>query len=205
MFDWLLPATHAISILKKDHDDVKKLFDDFEAADDGAERERIVGQATKALKIHAAIEEELFYPAVRSHVGAKVMDEADEEHHVAKVLIAELDARKADPGHHRSKFLVLAENVRHHIREEESEVLPKAKEMTLDFEALGVKMLERKGELEKSGVPKAGEADMVERGGKNADSPAVAARRRKAAQAPRRAKAKAGARPRPKTRTRRKD
>jgi hypothetical protein len=195
MFDWVLPENHAIAILKKDHDDVKKLFDRFEEGENASTRENIIAEAVKALKIHAILEEEIFYPAVRSHVGAQVMDEADEEHHVAKVLIAELEQKAADPGHRRAKFTVLAESVRHHIREEESDMLPKAREMSLDFEALGARMLERKGELQKGGIPPAAETAMVAKGGREADSPATASRRRKAAQSPR-PKKKAAARPR---------
>jgi len=202
MFDWSLPENHAISILKKDHDDAKRLFEEFEGSDSSAARERIVAQAFEALKIHAVLEEEIFYPAVRSHVGAEIMDEADEEHHVAKVLIAELDRRTADAGHRRAKFVVLAESVRHHIREEEREMLPKAKELPIDFEALGNRMLARKSELKKNGIPAAAEAEMVEKAGRNADSPAAAARRSRAAQAPRRSKAKATPRTRPKARPR---
>jgi hypothetical protein len=194
MFDWLLPEDHAISIIKKDHDEARSLFDEFEKTDSAPARDRIVEKAVEALKIHAALEEEIFYPAVRSRVGAKIMDEADEEHHVAKVLIAELEAGAADPGHRRAKFTVLAESVRHHIREEEDEMLPKAREASLDFEALGARMLARKSELKKTGVPSAAEAKMVEKAGRNADSPAAAARRTRAAQAPRRAKAKAATR-----------
>ena len=81
------------------------------------------------------------------------MNEADEEHHVAKVLIAELDTIDAKNDHRDAKFTVLAENVRHHIREEETEMLPKAKELDIDFEALGQRMLARKKELLKDGIP----------------------------------------------------
>ena len=80
------------------------------------------------MKLHAAIEEDIFYPTVRKHVGKDLMNEADEEQHVARLLIAELDANAA-PDHRHAKFTVLAESVRHHIREEESEMLPKAKEL----------------------------------------------------------------------------
>ena len=135
---------------------------------------------------------------VRAHVGAEIMDEADEEHHVAKVLIAELDGRTADAGHRRAKFVVLAESVRHHIREEEDEMLPKAKELPIDFEALGTRMLARKKELKENGIPAAPEAEMVAKAGRNADSPAAAARRPRAAQAPRRPKEKATSRARTK-------
>ncbi len=91
MLDFLMPEKHAISILKKDHDTVKDLFEKFEKAESSTEKERIITKAVNELKIHAAIEEEIFYPTVRKHVGSDLMNEADEEHHVAKVLIAELD------------------------------------------------------------------------------------------------------------------
>src|SRR5205807_8803909 len=108
MFDWMLPEKHAIGILKKDHDTVKDLFEDFEKAETPAAKDKIIAQAVTALKIHAVLEEEMFYPTVRAHVGSKVMNEADEEHHVAKVLIAELD-RRVTNDHREAKFLVLAE------------------------------------------------------------------------------------------------
>jgi len=178
MFDWLLPEDHAISVLKKDHDDVQDLFDEFEKADTPAAKERIIDRAVTALKVHAVIEEEIFYPTVRSHVGAKVMDEADEEHHVAKVLIAELDANRSDRDHRHAKFTVLAESVRHHIREEENEMLPKAKELDIDFKALGQRMLDRKQELLTEGVPPDREHEMVGKAKGRADSPAAASRRK---------------------------
>src|ERR1700716_4254646 len=133
MFEWMLPEKHAIAILRKDHDSAKDLFGEVEKAETPAAKEKIIDQAVTALKIHAVLEEEIFYPAVRQHVGSKVMNEADEEHHVAKVLIAELD-RGANNEHRDAKFTVLAESVRHHITEEENEMLPKAKELKLDFE-----------------------------------------------------------------------
>ena len=151
MFDWMLPENHAIAILKKDHDTVKGLFEEFEKAETPARRTKIVDQALTELKIHAILEEEIFYPTVRAHVGPDIMNEADEEHHVAKVLIAELDTIDAKNDHRDAKFTVLAESVRHHIREEENEMLPKAKELDIDFEALGQRMLARKKELLKDG------------------------------------------------------
>src|ERR1051325_9794772 len=161
MFDWMLPEKHAIAILKKDHDAVKDLFDEFEKAEKAAAKAKIIDQAVHALKIHALLEEEIFYPAVRAHVGSKLMNEADEEHHVAKVLIAELDHTTGHNDHRDAKFTVLAESVRHHIREEENEMIPKAKELDLDFEALGELMLARKKALQKAGVPADAEHAMV--------------------------------------------
>ena len=112
MFDWMLPETHAIAILEKDHDTVKGLFEEFEKAESIGPKTKIIDQALTELKIHAILEEEIFYPTVRAHVGQDIMNEADEEHHVAKVLIAELDTVDAKNDHRDAKFTVLAESVR---------------------------------------------------------------------------------------------
>ena len=178
MLDFLMPAKHAISILKKDHDTVKDLFDQFEKAKSSAEKERIVSKAITELKMHAVVEEEIFYPTVRKHVGTNVMNEADEEHHVAKVLIAELDLNRGGGDHREAKFTVLAESVRHHIKEEENEMLPKAKELDIDFEALGQKMLDRKKELKEDGISNDAEHSMVAQARGKGDSPAAASRRK---------------------------
>jgi hypothetical protein len=177
-----LPDTHAISILLKDHDKVKQLFDRFEKAESASEREKIITEATTELKIHAILEEEIFYPAVRKHVGKDIMNEADEEHHVARVLIAELDAGGRENDHRDAKFKVLAENVRHHIKEEEHEVLPKAKELKIDFEALGQELLDRKEELIEDGIPTDSEHAMVRKARGRVDTPAASARSRKRGQ-----------------------
>jgi len=190
LFDWLLSEHHAIAILKKDHETVKDLFDQFEKAEKTAAKEKIVTQALNELKLHAAIEEEIFYPTVRAHVGSKVMNEADEEHHVARVLIAELDRDGDEYGHREAKFTVLAENVRHHIREEESDMLPKAKELDIDFEALGQRMLDRKADLTKNGFSPDTEHRMVSKAGGKGDSPAAAAANHTRAAASRRSAAK---------------
>ena len=127
--------------------------------------------------MHAVVEEEIFYPTVRKHVGTDVMNEADEEHHVAKILIAELDLNRGGGDHREAKFTVLAESVRHHIKEEENEMLPKAKELDIDFEALGQKMLDRKKELKETGIPKDAEHAMVAQIRGKGDSPASNARK----------------------------
>jgi hypothetical protein len=181
MFDWILPEDHAIAILKKDHDRVKGLFEESEKAETAGRKTKIIDQALTELKIHAILEEEIFYPTVRARVGKDIMNEADEEHHVAKVLIAELDTVDAKNDHRDAKFTVLAESVRHHIREEENEMLPKAKELKIDFEALGRRMLARKKELLKDAIPSDAEHAMVAKFRGRADSPAAAAARRKSA------------------------
>ena len=173
----LLPETHAIAILVKDHDRVKDLFDRFEKEVAGKSKEKIIEEALTELKIHAAIEEEIFYPAVRKELEKDVMNEADEEHHVARVLIAELDRDGRRDDHRHAKFRVLAESVRHHIKEEEGEMLPKAKGLEIDFEALGQQMLARKKELKRNGIPPDAEHKMVSAANGGGDSPAARARR----------------------------
>jgi hypothetical protein len=195
----LLPEKHAIAILLHDHDKVKKLFDRFEKAKSRSEKETLIVQAVDELKIHAVIEEEIFYPAVRQHIGKDLMNEADEEHHVARVLIAELDRDGRGDDHRDAKFTVLAESVRHHIKEEEGEMLPKAKQLEIDFEALGAQMLERKRILKKSGIPVDAEHTMVSLVSGGADTPAQAARLRSSVP---RSRSKGKQRPRAKVRRR---
>ena len=178
MFDFL-KTNPALALLKTDHDTVKDLFDKFEEAEGRPSKKKIATQALLELKVHAAIEEEVFYPAVRKAVGKDTMNEADEEHHVAKVLIAELEEMDGRESHYDAKFTVLAENVRHHIKEEENEMFSKAKDATLDFEALCQAMARRKETLLTKGVPPASEAAMVAASEGKGDSPAQAAQQSK--------------------------
>jgi len=163
----------ALTMLKEDHDNVKELFEKFENARDAAKK-KIVAEALSDLKLHAAIEEAYFYPALRQEMEDEdgLMEEADEEHHVAKVLIAELEAMQGDEDHWEAKFMVLAENIRHHIKEEEGEIFPKARKTDIDFAVLGQQMAELKARLAREGVPEDSEAKMVRNSGLRGDSPA---------------------------------
>ena len=179
MFEWLTTEEDdAIAMLKRDHDNVKELFDRFEKADRKSEKLKIVTQALEELRIHSTLEEEIFYPAIREQLKNGVMNEADEEHHVAKVLIAELDTIGEDNDHFDAKFTVLSESVRHHIKEEEDEMLPKARDLKIDFKALGKKMELRKAEMKAKGLPPTAEDAMVRKTHGRADSPARAAHRK---------------------------
>jgi len=155
MFDWFFTESDdAISQLKRDHDKVKDLFNEFESAGSRATKRSIARKALAELKIHSDIEEEIFYPTVRQYIESDIMNEADEEHHIAKVLIAELEEMDGRGDHFDAKFAVLAENVRHHIKEEESEMLPEARRLGIDYDELGQQMLRRREELE-SAKPRA--------------------------------------------------
>ncbi len=180
MFESLTASKeNAISILKDDHSKVKGLFEQFEKADSIAKKKKIATEAIMELKIHAAIEEEIFYAAVRKPTGKKIMNEADEEHHVAKLLIAELERMTGKEDHYDAKFTVLAENIRHHIKEEEGQMFPKVRSESINLDELGKKMLARKTQLKKTGVAVFAEEKLIRSFKGNADSPAQAAKARK--------------------------
>jgi hemerythrin superfamily protein len=110
--------------LRNDHQAVEKLFSRFESARKG--RKPIVDRIVKELAIHSAIEEQLFYPAVRAAAKGEELEEADEkvlealeEHHVAKWLLAEFEDLDEDDERFEAKVSVLIESVRHHIKEEQ--------------------------------------------------------------------------------------
>lgn len=177
MFDFLNTSkTDAINIIKLDHDKVKELFDQFKDAGDLRTKRKIVEEAIMELKLHAAVEEEIFYPAVRSQLDDEIMTEADEEHHVAKVLIAELEEMDGKEEHFDAKFNVLAENIRHHIKEEEYDMLPKARALdNVDMDEVGKKMIALKDRLKKNGIPPFAEQKMVAAAKGRGDSPAATA------------------------------
>jgi hemerythrin superfamily protein len=118
----------AVTVLTDDHREVEELFARFEKTGDGAHkrRQQLVQRMTEALSVHASIEEEVFYPAIRQRIddaGDDVL-EALEEHHLVKLTLAELEM--LDPAHERygAKVTVLIENVRHHVEEEEGQLFP---------------------------------------------------------------------------------
>jgi|SRR5688572_17945475 len=143
-----MESTDPIEMLKQDHKNVKQLFDQFEDTDDERTQTQIAKKAINELKVHAAIEEEIFYPTVTDRVDdEELMAEATEEHHVAHFLIDELENEKLDHETFHAKFIVLAENVRHHIKEEEGEMFPKIDKDESEMENLGARMAGRKEEL----------------------------------------------------------
>lgn len=145
-------TTDPIAMLKEDHKKVQQLFDEFEQASNSRSKGRIAREALMELDVHAGIEEEIFYPAFQAEMEESndIVLEAEEEHHVVHVLIGEL--RDMDPSDERfeAKFTVLAENVRHHIKEEEKEMLPKAKDLGKErLNELGQEMASRRKELQR--------------------------------------------------------
>ncbi len=119
----------AITLLKQDHKAVEKLFKQFEKTTQPAQQRKLAQRVIKELSVHAAIEEMVFYPAVRERLP-KVEDtvlEALEEHHVVKWVLSELEDMKPDHERFKAKMTVLMESVRHHVKEEESELFPEVR------------------------------------------------------------------------------
>ena len=143
----------AIELLMADHKEVKAMFKQFEslkqqdnADDDKAE---LVGRICAALTIHATVEEEIFYPAVREAIDDEdLMDEADVEHEGAKDLIAKIQASAPGEDHFDAKVTVLGEYIKHHVEEEQSEMFPKVRKAELELNELGSEMSARKAELQ---------------------------------------------------------
>ena len=161
------PEGNAIELLKADHKEVKALFGRFEDTEDSNEKYSIMGQAINELKVHVAIEEELFYPAIREEAGLDIMSEAEVEHHVARLLIAELDAWAAEDDEElrNARFKVLVESVRHHIKEEEGQMFPRIEESGIDLDALGAQLSERRTQLKSEGVPPDAEHELISQAG----------------------------------------
>jgi hemerythrin superfamily protein len=147
-------AQDAVALIKADHREVEKLFNEFEDAGDRAykTKQQLVSQIIKELEVHATIEEEIYYPAVDAKAkkdGKELVAEAVEEHHVVKVLLGELATMSAEDDAFDAKVTVLIENVRHHVEEEEEELLPQSEEILGDEELarLGEAMAARKQQL----------------------------------------------------------
>ena len=149
----------AITILRADHKLVDELFKQYEKTRADTRKQTLVDQICAELTAHTTVEEEIFYPAVRGAIkDADIMDEADVEHASAKELIAQLQAGKPGDDHYDAKVKVLGEYIRHHVKEEQNEMFPKAKKTKLDMMELGSQIETRKGELKMEEQPKPKEA-----------------------------------------------
>lgn len=130
----------AISLTIQDHRTAEDLFSRFEGTDDPAEKRRVMDKVIEELSVHAAIEEEVLYPPMRELPGGDdLVEEAIEEHLEAKVALAVLGKLQPDDPAFDEKAAELIADVRHHVEEEESDLLPKMKE------AVGEQRLEELG------------------------------------------------------------
>lgn len=141
-------AKDAIALLKADHGTVSGLFDDYDKTKSTKEKKALVAEICTALSVHAQIEEEIFYPAVKAALKDKLLvPEATVEHAGVKELIAQIEGAEPDGEMYDAKVQVLSEYVKHHVEEEQNEMFPKVKASSLDLLELGARMAARKADL----------------------------------------------------------
>jgi hemerythrin superfamily protein len=159
-------GTDAISLLKADHREVEKWFDEFEKARTHARKEDLARKICMALKAHTIIEEEIFYPAfLEATDETDIHHEAEVEHEGAKRIIADIESAGPQDDYFDARVTVLKEMVKHHVNEEEKRggMFAKAREADMDMAALGEELRRRKDEVMRSG--EAGESRRPRRGG----------------------------------------
>lgn len=145
--------SQVIAMLKEDHAAAKKAFREFEkldheSEDDLQEREALVAQTCAELRVHAKLEEELFYPAVRPVLKEEdLVDEAEVEHNTLENLIGELEGMESNSSKFAATFRVLGEYVKHHVKEEENEMFAQLERAKLPWDELLQNMQTRREEL----------------------------------------------------------
>ncbi|MEO6015901.1 MAG: hemerythrin domain-containing protein [Polaromonas sp.] len=143
------PATprqqDAVAILRADHKKVSELFAQYEKARSTTKKFSLVTDICTELSVHAQLEEEIFYPAVKAALkDHELVPEATVEHATLKDLIAQVEGITPDGEMFDAKIKVMSEYVKHHVKEEQTEMFPKAKATRLDMMALGADILARK-------------------------------------------------------------
>ncbi len=138
----------AIALLKADHKAVSLLFAEVEKTRSANKKQALVAQICTALTVHAQIEEEIFYPAVKAALKDKeLVPEAVVEHASLKALIAQVQGKVPEGEMYDAKITVLSEYVKHHVKEEQNEMFVKAKKTSLDMVELGDRLAARKTDL----------------------------------------------------------
>lgn len=138
----------ATAMLRADHKKVSDLFAQYEKARSSKRKKALVDEICTELTVHAQIEEEIFYPAVKKALkDHELVPEATVEHATLKDLIAQIEGVEPDGEMFDAKVKVLSEYVKHHVKEEQNEMFKKARATSLDMKELGARMAERKAEL----------------------------------------------------------
>jgi len=138
----------AIALLRADHRQVTDLFIQFERGRSPERKRTVAQQICRELTVHAQLEEELFYPAVKQALGdQELVPEARVEHESIKRLIDQILQADGDMEAFEAQVKVLSEYVRHHVKEEQGELFPKVMASTLDLQAMCQAMLVRRQEL----------------------------------------------------------
>lgn len=143
--DKVLDAT---DLLQRDHRQVESWFHACESLSDEQQRAELIQKLCMALKVHMQIEEEIFYPRARAEIGEEgLIREAIQEHAEVKRMIAEIEQRQRQGQDCTEQLEAMRQALAHHIREEETEMFPKARETDIDLFALGSELATRRSEL----------------------------------------------------------
>jgi hemerythrin superfamily protein len=139
----------ALELLKQDHREVEEWFDEYnELKEDDNRKGALAEKICLALKVHAQIEEDIFYPQAREATKDNdLIDEAAVEHATVKHLIGEIEGMEVGEELYDAKIRVLGEMVKHHIKEEEEELFPELVPAKMDLDAVGKELAKRKEEL----------------------------------------------------------
>lgn len=142
-------AVNAMDLLEQDHREVEEMLDEYDELGEGSDRKaELAEKICLALKVHAQIEEEIFYPQAREATkDNNLLDEAIVEHATVKNLIGEIEEMDVGEELYDAKIRVLGEMVKRHIREEEEELFPELQSAKMDLNAVGKELAERKEEL----------------------------------------------------------
>jgi hemerythrin-like domain-containing protein len=139
-------VTDALGLLHRDHKLVDELFNEFAQAAQ-QQLDPMARRICKLLRIHAQIEEELFYPAARKALPENTwIDDAEREHAAAKGMISRIESMTSDNSTFKTTMSELAEIVRSHVAEEEGDLFPRL-EGKLDLVSIGIALAERRDTL----------------------------------------------------------
>jgi Hemerythrin HHE cation binding domain len=141
----------AVALLKADHAQVKQWFSQFKKASGAAQQSSLARNICRALRVHTALENEIFYPAFFEATDDKeIHHEAEVEHQAAERLIAQIEQLTPSDDYFTAKINVLSEMIKHHVTEEEkpSGMFAEAKKAKMDLVGLGKRLAERKSQLE---------------------------------------------------------
>jgi len=160
------PPGGILAQLRADHAHVRALFHAFAMLDheEESERERVVDDLCDALALHALLEDELFYPALRAAVDDSLLEDAALEHDSMRELVEQLEALFPDDDYFDVSVAVLAEEVERHVAFEENLLFPALARAGTDQLALGVRLHARRAELEAdlAALPPEGRTPMID-------------------------------------------
>lgn len=143
-----------MAILRADHREVKKLLTSLGESEEGPEREKMANEVEAALTLHMKIEEEILYPAVAKYVGQEDEEEAQIEHGLAREGLSKMMSMVEMPGFGATAEMLLG-GIEHHVKEEETELLPELKDALpkQDWLALGDRIAQAKADAGRPAAP----------------------------------------------------